>query len=58
MFSEDLGSYIPAWKSPSRMHGYKWGLLKVRERERQREHGRAQVEFAGRKSVLFFFRYF
>jgi hypothetical protein len=39
VFSEDIGSCVPAWKNPSRMHGYKWGLLKVREREIQREHG-------------------
>jgi hypothetical protein len=32
VFSEDDGHCIPMWKNPSRMHGYKWGLLKVRKR--------------------------
>jgi hypothetical protein len=36
----------------------KWGLLKVREREIQREHGGMQVESVSRESVLFFFRCF
>jgi hypothetical protein len=31
MFLEDLGSCVSAWKNPSRMRGYKWGLLKVRK---------------------------
>jgi hypothetical protein len=25
------GSCVPAWKNPSRMHGCKWSLLKVRK---------------------------
>jgi hypothetical protein len=49
-FSEDFGGIQaePGYKSK---HGYKWGLLKVREREIQMEHGRAQV-------VLLLFRCF
>jgi hypothetical protein len=31
VFSEDLGSCIPVWKNPSRIHGCKWDLLKVRK---------------------------
>jgi hypothetical protein len=31
VFSEDLGFCIPTWRNPSRRHGYKWGLLKVRK---------------------------
>jgi hypothetical protein len=58
VFSEDLGSCVPAWKNPSRTHECKWGLLKVREREIQREHGGAQAESTGQESVLFFFRCF
>jgi hypothetical protein len=34
------------------MYGYKWGLLKVREREIQREHDRAQVESTGPERVF------
>jgi hypothetical protein len=45
VFSKDFGSCIPAWKNPSRTQGCKWGLLKFREREIQREHGGVQVEF-------------
>jgi hypothetical protein len=33
---EDLGSCLLVWKTQTRMHGCKWGLLKVREREIQR----------------------
>jgi hypothetical protein len=45
-----------AWNKPSRKPGYKWGLLKVRERETQRDHGehrwsppaeRASFSFSG-----------
>jgi hypothetical protein len=43
VFSEDLGSCIPAWKNPSKKQGCKWGLLEDREREIQREHGGVQV---------------
>jgi hypothetical protein len=32
VFPEDLGACVLAWKNPSRTHGCKWGLLKVRER--------------------------
>jgi hypothetical protein len=39
VFPEDLGSCAVAWKNPSRTRGCEWGLLKVRERETQREHG-------------------
>jgi hypothetical protein len=46
VFSEDLDSCIPAWKNPSRMCGYTWGLLKVREREIQKEHGGVPAERA------------
>jgi hypothetical protein len=58
VFSEDLGSYVPAWRNPSRTHGCKWNLLKIREREIKREHGGVQVEFTGRESMLFLFRCF
>jgi hypothetical protein len=58
VFLEDLGSCVPAWKNPSRTQGYKWDLIKVRERKIQREHGGAQIESAGRESMLFFFRCF
>jgi hypothetical protein len=58
VFSEDLGSCIPVWKNPSRVCGCKWGLLKVKEREIQRQHGGAQVESAGRESMLSFFSCF
>jgi hypothetical protein len=58
MFSEALGTCVPAWKKPSRKHGYKWDLLKVREREIQREPGGAQVESAGQDSMFFFLRCF
>jgi hypothetical protein len=45
-------------KIPSRMREYKWGLLKGREREIQREHGRVHVESSSKESILFFFRCF
>jgi hypothetical protein len=49
-----LGSCIPTWKNPSRMPGCKWGLLKGREREIQREHGGAQEESTHRESMISF----
>jgi hypothetical protein len=59
VFSKDLGSCVPAWKNPSRTHGCKWGLLKVREREIQRKYGGVQVEFASTEKACFsFFRCF
>jgi hypothetical protein len=39
VFSEDRGSWVPAWKNPHRTHRCEWGLLKVREREIDRECG-------------------
>jgi hypothetical protein len=53
VLSKDLSSCIPAWKNPSRMHGCKWGSLKVREREIQREHGGTQVESISQKENFF-----
>jgi hypothetical protein len=35
VFSEDLGSFDPAWQNLSRTHGCKWGLLKVRKENTQ-----------------------
>jgi hypothetical protein len=54
VFPEDLGSCVPVWKNPNRTCGYKWGLLKVREREIQKEHGGVQVESTSRDRMLFF----
>jgi hypothetical protein len=53
MFSEDLGSCIPAWKNPSRTSGCKWGLLKAREI--QMEQVEMQAEFAGTERAYFSF---
>jgi hypothetical protein len=50
VFSENLG---PAWKNPSRMCGYKWGLLKVRK-----ENIKGTWWATGSESVPFFFRCF
>jgi hypothetical protein len=38
--------------------GYKCSLLKIRKGKYKREHGEAQVESGGQKSVLLLFRYF
>jgi hypothetical protein len=54
VFSEDLGSCVPAWKNPSRTRGCKWSLLTVRKKEIQREHGRMQVESAGKRACFSF----
>jgi hypothetical protein len=32
------------WKNPRKMCGCKWGLLKAKEKEIQREHDEVQVE--------------
>jgi hypothetical protein len=59
MFPEDLGSCVLVWKNPSRTHGCKWSLLKVREREIQRGAWRGAGEICPKKeSMLFFFRCF
>jgi hypothetical protein len=39
-------------------HGCKWSLLKVRDGKYKREHDGAQVESAGRESMLLFSKYF
>jgi hypothetical protein len=46
------------WKNPSKIHVCKWGLLKAREREVQREHGGVQLESVCRESVFLLFRSF
>jgi hypothetical protein len=57
VFSEDIGPCVPMWKNPSRMCRCNWGLLKVRKGNTKRAWW-AQVESAGRESMLSFFRCF
>jgi hypothetical protein len=57
VFSEDVGSYDPAWKNPSRIRGCKWDLLKIR-RGNTKGAWWAQVESIGRENLFLFFRCF
>jgi hypothetical protein len=57
VFSEELGSCIPAWKNPSRRMGVNGVYYKL-GKGKYKEAGWAQVESADRESMLFFFRCF
>jgi hypothetical protein len=49
------GPCILVWKNPSRMHGCKWGLLKVRKRN-TKDAWWVQVESTGPRQSAFLFQ--
>jgi hypothetical protein len=54
MFSEDLGSCVPAWKNSSRTYGCKWDLLKL-IKENTKEAGWGTGGVYKQRACFFFF---
>jgi hypothetical protein len=53
---EDLDPCVSMWLNPSRTHGYKWGLLKIRKGNIKGTWWGAAGVYT--ESMLFFFRCF